>query len=155
MTINTDQFADFLIKAKRSTYARDGDDFSLPSPFPDSKMLAFEEGELSYRDTYFGMAQFSGQEVVSLKSCAIWSMAYSGKSMQGEDLSGIYDFLRQALMLVSADAPFRGPEELFSKTGLHYQNRYHGNIDFFSGEESIWRKETLLYRLYYTGGRIS
>lgn len=155
MKINTERFTQFLIKAKKSTYAGAGDDFSLPSPLPDSKMLSFVENELEYRDIYFGMQQFSGQEVVSLKGQTIWSMTYSGRSIQNVNVSGVYEFLRQALLQVSADAPFRGPKKLFDNTGLRYQNSFQGNIDFFSGEESIWHNDSLLYRLYYTGGWIS
>lgn len=155
MTINTEQFVSFLVKAKKSTYAGTGDDYSLPSPFSGSKMLAFEEGYLGYRDIYFGMTQFVGQEVVYLKDRAIWSMAYSGSSMQSEDTHGVYEFLRQALLLVSASEPFRGPREFIGNTDLIYRNSCNGDINFFSGEETIWRKETLLYQLNYTGGWIA
>ena len=155
MPVNTVQLIDFLIKAKKNTYAGAGDNISLPSPFSASKMLVFEEDHLNYRDIYFGTRQFSGQEAVSLTEHVLWSMTYSGKSMPGGDLQEIYDFLRQALLLIPADAPFRGPKELFGNAGLHYRNSYSGDIGFFSGEESICREGVLLYKLHYTGGWVS
>lgn len=152
MTIDMEKFISFLIKAKKCTYASAGDDFTLPSPFPYSKMLECEEGDLSYRDIYFGTEQFVGQEVVSMKARPVWSMTYSGRTIPGENLSYVYSFLRQALQHVPLKAPFRGPHEFCGDTGLRYQNSCVGNVDFFSGEETIWREDTMIYQLNYSGG---
>jgi hypothetical protein len=55
-----------LVEAKRRTYAGLDDDATVSTPIiAGSKQLEYSAGELSYRDIYFGMAFFVGQEVVT------------------------------------------------------------------------------------------
>lgn len=144
----------FLVAAKKATYAGSGDDFSLPSPFPESKLLAFSAGNYAYRDIYFGMTSFSGQEVVSFCQKPVWSMCYSGECTAKDDIANIYAFLRKALLQIPLSAPLRGPE-VFRESGLDYINNYKGDMKFFSGMESITKEGSLIYRLNYSGGLLS
>ncbi len=73
------RLAAFLVEAKRRTYAGLDDDATVSTPIiPGSKQLEYSDNELNYRDIYFGMAFFVGQEVVTEHQQAIWSMSYAG-----------------------------------------------------------------------------
>ncbi|MFX8235358.1 DUF5680 domain-containing protein, partial [Acinetobacter baumannii] len=67
----------------------------------------------AYRDIYFGMGFFVGQETVSQDDRVIWSMSYSGGARaeiaDRDGFLAIYKFLRQALLAVRVEEPFRGP----------------------------------------------
>ena len=155
MIRNLEQFKNFLIKAKTSSYANSDDRVFLQSPLPDSKLLEFKEGNFTYRDIYFGSMQFAGQETVSLNDKVIWTMNYTGQSQTDENLVAIYDFLCKALLQISVTSPFRGPTELSGESGFYYKNKFKGDIDFFHGEETIMQNDVIIYRLYYSGGWVS
>lgn len=152
MTENLRQLLNFLLEAKHSTYASSGGITNKASPFLGAKFLEYEEGELLYRDLYFGSLQFTGQEVIYQKGNPVWSMNYSGKCFKGGCPDIIYGFLRQVLLKSTLDAPYRGPETLYGDNGLRYVNCYTGDIDFFHGQEQIWQNEMLAYQLHYSGG---
>src|SRR5438876_531359 len=66
---STARLSAFLVEAKRRTYAGLDDDATVPAQiFPGSKQLEYREGDLSYRDIYFGMT-FFGTEAVVATSC--------------------------------------------------------------------------------------
>ena len=107
-------FAAFLIEAKRRTYAGLDDDATVAAPLlRGSKQLEHRAAPYAYRDIYFGMGFFVGQETVSRDDRVIWSMSYSGgvraEIMDRDVFLAIYKFLRQALLAVSVDQPHRGP----------------------------------------------
>jgi hypothetical protein len=52
------EFLDFLIKAKKATYASQGDNASVTPLLEGSRQLEFQEGNFLYRDVYFGMSYF-------------------------------------------------------------------------------------------------
>ena len=54
----------FLRHAKLATYAAQGDDASVAPLLGGSKQLEYRDGDWLYRDIYFGMLRFVGQEVV-------------------------------------------------------------------------------------------
>jgi hypothetical protein len=148
----------FLVEAKRRTYAGLDDDATVPVQiFPGSKQLEYREGDLSYRDIYFGMTYFVGQEVVQTGERVIWSMSYAGGVLsditgRGEVLA-VYAFLRKALLGIGADRPFRGPL-LFEEGDFRYLNASQGDVSEFHGEEQIFRAGAGVYRLRYGGGFI-
>src|SRR5213075_27496 len=97
----------------RRTYAGLDDDATVAAPIlRGSKQLVHSEHDLSYRDIYFGMAFFVGQETVTAGERVIWSMSYAGgvssDVVDPGSLRAIYAFLRQALLAVSEERPFRG-----------------------------------------------
>ena len=155
---SSDRLSAFLVEAKRRTYAGLDDDATVPAQiFPGSKQLEYRDGDLSYRDIYFGMAYFVGQEVVQAGDRVIWSMSYAGGlspgiTDRGEALA-IYAFLRKALLDIRTDRPFRGPA-LFEQGELRYLNASEGGLSEFHGEEQIFRAGAGVYRLRYSGGII-
>ncbi|WP_241781951.1 hypothetical protein [Paenibacillus sp. DMB5] len=56
------ELVDFLLAAKKATYAGKGPERS-PSR-PASHDLAFERGNLKYMDTYLGSESFAGEEAL-------------------------------------------------------------------------------------------
>src|SRR6202048_2184111 len=76
-----EQFVDFLLEAKRTTYAGQGDEATVTPLVTGSKQLEYRDGDYLYRDIYFGMAYFVGQEVVFHRELAVWSMSYAGGVM--------------------------------------------------------------------------
>lgn len=155
MDVDLPKLARFLAKAKRATYAAQGDDASVPSVLPGSKQLEYASGPLSYRDIYFGSAHFAGQEVVYLEEEPVWSMVYCGGVTEASEISTseVYTFLRQALRSVTEEWPFRGPST-FELGRFKYCNGICGDIAAFSGIERIEKDGQEIYRLHYTGGTL-
>jgi hypothetical protein len=129
MRTDLDSFLRFLIQAKKATYAAQGDDASVPPVLPGSKQLEYRSGDYLYRDIYFGMGFFAGQEVVSYQGRPIWSLVCAGgmtpRPDEAERMRPVCAFLRQALRLVDETSVFRGPER-FADGGFLYQNVSHG-----------------------------
>jgi hypothetical protein len=62
-----------------------------------------------------------------------------------------YEFLRQALLAVDRNSPYRGPAS-FSIGDKRYLNRVEGALDRFHGSEEISERNSTLYELHYSGG---
>ena len=149
--------AAFLVEAKRRTYAGLDDDATVAVPLlTGSKQLEHRAPPYTYRDIYFGLGFFVGQETVSRDDRMIWSMSYSGgvrADITDRDIIlAIYRFLRQALLGLRAEEPFRGPR-LFEQEGVVYRNEVEGGLDRFHGIETISQPDGApLYALRYNGG---
>jgi hypothetical protein len=146
---------DFLLRAKRHTYAAQGDDATVTPLLPGTKQLEYREGPFSYRDVYVGMAYFAGQEIVSYQDQPVWSMSYAGGVAADVTdrgaIGAIYAFLRQALKQGTVVQPYRGPELL--RQGFYlYTNQSAGTMETFSGQERITDAGRLVYELRYGGG---
>lgn len=146
---------DFLIEAKRHTYAAQGDDASVVPLLPRSRQLEYGNESLLYRDVYFGMAYFVGLETVYQKGQPYWSMSYAGGVDQAvtamDEVRSIYAFLRAALRQVSAEYIFRGPSN-FRDGDYDYENSFDGNFETFRGSEVIRQTGRIVYTLSYSGG---
>ena len=142
------QTVEFLIRAKRATYAGKGAETT--SSRPGSHDLAYREGEYLYYDTYLGGERFAGEEAVWIGENPGWSMNYAGR-VTGENFSG--DFLKEALLRVPEEEPYRGPREY---TGGEYA--YHceteGSFEWFQGKETIDHRGKQIYECYLHGGLI-
>lgn len=68
-----------------------------------------------------------------------------------ESYSG--DFLKEALMQVPKDKPFRGPM-VFSKGEYHYHCKVDGDFIWFHGYEEIFYEATRVYECYFHGAKI-
>ena len=154
--ISLARLSEFLVDAKRKTYAGLDDDATVTALLlPGSKQLEYRDGDLSYRDIYFGMRFFVGQETVQAAPGVIWSMSYSGGVVPAvvdrNEFLAIYAFLRQALLAIRDDRPFRGPPQ-FEDESFRYTNVSSGDVAEFHGEEQIFRGGLKLYGLRYGGG---
>jgi hypothetical protein len=143
----------FLVKAKINTYASGGE--SKEKILIDgSKEFIFEEKEFKYRDRYFGYNPFIGQEIVWQNGKIIWGMNYYGEViLEIVPTKEIYQFLREELKRVPRKKPFRGPSN-YRKSDFRYVNKVKGKIERFEGQEFIFYKKQLVYKLSYQGGLI-
>ncbi|MGA3136858.1 MAG: DUF5680 domain-containing protein [Terracidiphilus sp.] len=150
-----DALVKFLVKAKKSTYASQGDAATVKRVLlPGTHQLEFSDGPFFYRDIYVGSTTFAGQEIVYYAGKPIWSMSYAGdipQEVAKEDVEGLVKLLHKALMNVPESNPYRGPSEI--KDGAYqYSNHAGGSFGSFFGEEEICRDGTVLYKLHYEGG---
>ena len=156
MLMDHDAVAAFLIEAKRRTYAGLDDDATIATPLlAGSKQLEHRAGPYAYRDIYFGMGFFVGQETVSKGDRVIWSMCYSGGARpevtDRDALLALYKFLRQALLACDVRAPYRGPPT-FAGDEMTYRSHVEGTLGCFHGVEQISQDGAVLYELRYSGG---
>lgn len=151
---------EFLVKAKKSTYAN-GKAARVESSRPCSKDYHYQETDgkdtFVYHDTYFGGFNFIGGEVVYKNDKPIWGMNYYGISLDDNEYNdAIKNALRPALCLVGEDCkvlPLRGPKK-FINNEYKYTFTCKGTLQNFSGEEKIYKKGKLIYKLLCNGGEI-
>ncbi|MCR5687744.1 MAG: DUF5680 domain-containing protein [Lachnospiraceae bacterium] len=138
----------FLIKAKQATYAGKGAETT--SSREKSHDLIFEDGELMYYDTYLGGKKFAGEEALWISKEPYWSMNYVGR-VTGDHFSG--DFLKEALLRVPEDKPFRGPK-MYISGDYRYDCDIEGDFEWFLGKETISFKGIPVYECLFHGGLI-
>ncbi len=148
---NQTQFVQFLLDAKKNTYAGDGK-LSAPSR-PASKDLSFQQGDYLYLDTYLGSLDFIGEEAVWHRQQPIWAMNYYGKMMADEVPDGFSHCLKSALLKAPVEAPYRGPAH-FQDGRFDYICQWEGNLDQFEGSEQILVDGKEIYRLVFHGGSL-
>jgi len=150
--MNKSELKDFLVEAKKATYAA-GDDIEERVNPDKSTTFLFEDGDWKYHDNYFGGEPYGGREVVHYKGNPVYIMTYYGnvKLINSIVLEQVYEVLMGALGLITSDYPYRGPER-FEKGDFVYTNSHEGEIDNFSGEESIVYQGQEVYRAKYMGG---
>jgi len=139
---------EFLLRAKRATYAGDGHESA--SSRPASRDLRYEEGALLYIDSYLGGEKFAGEEALWKDGKPIWAMNYAGRIL-GEGFSR--DFHLSALRLGTTELPFRGPPR-HDEGAYSYECAVEGDASWFSGREEIRFKGARIYECVFHGGEI-
>lgn len=142
----SDDIINFLIKAKKSSYAGKGAEVT-PSR-PNSHDFQYSEGIFEYIDTYIGGERFAGEEAVWIENIPFWSMNYIGR-ITGDGFSG--DFLKEVLLLVPKDKPYRGPM-IYQKGDYTYHCIVNGKFDWFQGVEEIFLCGKQVYECTFHGG---
>ena len=144
--IEISELACFLVKAKKATNANKTN--KVNSSRKESHDYSYQENNYTYLDSFFGAENFSGQEIVYKDGKPCWSMNYYGRVIE-ENFNG--DFLKEALLQVDEELPFRGP--LFYQKGEYlYLLRIQGKIDFFQGVEEIYYQTYKVYEGFIQGG---
>jgi len=148
-----EKLAEFLVKAKRATYAAGVVAEKVVEP-DQSTSLRFVEGDFCYHDNYFGGEPFGGREVVFFDNQPVFMMVYYGRVDEViDDFGPIYQVLMGALKKIPVSHPFRGPNS-FETDDYLYENKYDGELENFSGEEKISYDGRVVYRAKYAGGLI-
>jgi hypothetical protein len=156
---NLELLTEFLIKAKKATYASGQKGEKLSDG---SERFRFAEGDLEYVDEFSGTKHFGGSEVILHRGKRVWFMGYyGGLHLVDDPKEDIYAFLRKALLQIGTPPenpfapilPFRGPER-FQEGDFTYENEMHGSIKRFQGSEIIYRNGGRVYMLEYSGGII-
>lgn len=146
----------FLIEAKKQTYANENVKKQLSSR-KGSFDYEYSSNNMIYHDTYFGGTNFMGEEVVYEENdTPIWGMNYYGVTLdQTLSEEAVDKALRPALMQVGSDdiIPVRGPKE-YINGNYKYIFNVSGNLDYFEGEETIYKNEKKVYVLKCHGGVI-
>ena len=147
---------DFLIEAKKSTYAN-GTTEKIESNRLGSKDYEYKKDNMLYHDTYFGGTNFIGEEVVYIDNKIYWAMNYYGVTLD-ENLGekAMDNALRPALMQVGVSEniiPVRGPRE-YKNGDFKYTFEVSGDLTNFSGIETIYKNDKKVYELKCNGGLI-
>ncbi len=147
---------EFLIEAKKQTYANKKVKKQEPSR-RGSYDYEYSKGNMVYHDTYFGGINFMGEEVVYEKfDTPIWGMNYYGITLDESLSDEVYTkVLRPALMQVGSDdlIPVRGPRE-YTNGEYKYTFDVSGDLNYFEGEEVIYKNNKRVYVLKCHGGVI-
>lgn len=147
--VDTKKMVKFLLLAKKNTYA--AKDNQISSSRINSHDFCYEDNNgYTYYDTYLGGECFAGEEAVWLHNNPVWSMNYVGRVI-GENFN--VDFLKEVLMEVSEELPFRGPE-IYTKGDYHYHCKVDGEFIWFQGYEEIFYMNEKIYECYFHGGVI-
>ena len=154
MSINHKSLAQFIVEAKRRTYASQGDDASVQALLNDRNNLS-TVAVIIFIEIFILVQLFIGQETVEFENRPIWSMVYSGgvtnPNSDWDIMGPIYNFLRQALRSVDTNSIYRGPN--YYKSGTYiFKNEYEGTLDCFQGKEIILIGDEKVYELKYSGG---
>lgn len=140
---------EFLLLAKRNTYAAENN--NVDSCRTNSHDYCYrDKNGFTYLDSYFDGECFAGEEVVWLYENPVWSMNYAGRVI-GENFSG--DFLKEVLMQVPIELPFRGPR-IYTKGDYHYHCKVDGEFVWFQGYEEIFYIDKKIYECCFHGGVI-
>ena len=97
-----------------------------------------------------GGDQFAGEEALWISNVPFWSMNYAGRVI-GENFSG--DFLKEALLHVPEEKPYRGPAE-YVNGDYAYRCDVDGSFDWFQGRETIECRGKLIYECFFHGRTI-
>jgi hypothetical protein len=142
---------EFITNAHKHTYAAPKEikkQYKCETPILSGhKDYEFVEGDFKYHDSYAGWSWPPGKEVIFYKEKPVWCMSYQGKAnddLSEEFIEKIYSFLKQALMNIDKDMPFRGPKE-FSEGDFRYTFKIKGNYSYFVGQERVFYKEESVF----------
>lgn len=145
---------DFLIEAKQKTYASQTEDAAVRPLLMGSHQYEFVQAPFTYRDIYFGVRYFVGQETVYQDGRPYWAMSYGGgvkPHLSDAETQDVYAFLQSVLRQISLDHIFRGPPE-YQDNRYRYVNTWHGHVDRFYASEAICHQDAALYTMHYQGG---
>jgi len=143
----------FIVQAKASTYVGDGQ--KTKSCRTGSHDLKFQEGPFCYLDSYFGGANFIGQEVVYYQDEPIWAMNYYGRIIEPEKITAAEagQIIKESLSMMYQEGRFLGGFE-YSIEGSIYTDTSYGDLESFTGKEWISRDNVKVYGLVYHGGLV-
>jgi hypothetical protein len=153
LDLSLDQLNNFIVQAKAATYAGDGP--KAASSRPKSLDLQFSDGDFSYIDSYFGGADFLGQEVVYYQGEPVWAMNYYGRILEPERIEAAEagQIIQQSLSAMYQENRFLGGFE-FTIDSDRYIDTSQGDLTMFTGTEWIEREGVRVYDLVYHGGLV-
>ena len=153
MSIDLDELAAFIVRAKAATYVGDGE-HATPSRLA-SHDLRFSEGNWTYHDSYFGGSDFIGEEVVYFDGKPVWAMNYYGRILRDDLLTAAEagQMIKVSLSHMYSESRFLGGFE-YTQNDLTYIDTSEGSAASFYGREFIRREQDIAYELVYHGGLI-
>lgn len=148
-----DQLNAFIVRAKAATYVGGGQK-SL-SRRPGSHDLEFHEGAFAYLDSYFGGADFIGQEAVYFEGKPVWAMNYYGRILKPNLITAAEagQMIQASLSRLYQQGRFLGGFE-YTMGQDTYVDTNAGDTASFTGKEWITHNGVKVYELVYHGGLI-
>jgi hypothetical protein len=152
-TLSLERLEAFVITAKAATYAGNGK--KVEPTRPGSIDLSYEDGDLLYRDSYFGTGDFIGEEVVWYRGEPIWAMNYYGYILVPEELSPEESgkVIKESLTALYSEGRFLSGFKHQTSLGIYIDTNV-GDVSNFHGLEWTERGGQRLYELRYHGGLI-
>jgi len=150
--MNGESLRQFLLDSNKAGYAG-GEEKKWTKESDGSTTIPFQKGEWRSHDNFFGGEPYGGRAVVFYRDKPAWMMVYYGWVDEGVETNQVYQILRNALMRMPEDYPFRGPKE-YQEGEYVYTNSWEGGVEQFSGEEKIMQGEKLVYKANYLGGLV-
>ena len=150
--MNKEALHQFLIDSNKAGYAGGEEKQWIKEP-DGSTTIPYSQGDWKSHDNFFGGEPYSGRIVVFHHDKAVWMMVYYGWVVEEVATDPVYEILRNALMRMPEDAPFRGPKE-YQEGGFVYRNTWSGDVERYSCEEQITQGKKLIYQANYLGGLV-
>jgi len=150
--MNKEALKQFLIDSNKAGYAG-GEEKKWIKEADGSTSIPFEKDLWRSDDNFFGGEPYGGRTIVFREGKPYWIMVYYGWIEEGIETDPVYGVLRNALAQMPKDYPFRGPKE-YKEDDYVYTNTWDGEVDRFSGEESIVQGDKLIYKANYLGGLV-
>jgi len=143
----------FIVRAKSATYVGSGA-HSL-SHRPGSHDLEFHDSDYAYLDSYFGSADFIGEEVVYYQDRPAWAMNYYGRILQPGRITAAQagQVIKESLTCLYREGRFLGGFEHVTGLGVYHDSN-QGDFTSFTGREWITIEGETVYELHYHGGLI-
>jgi hypothetical protein len=148
-----EQLNAFIVRAKAHTYVGGG--AKSPPCRPGSHDLQFHDGSFSYLDSYFGGADFLGQEVAYYEGEPIWAMNYYGRILESAMITPAEagQIIQESLSRMYQEGRFLGGFEHTTENGT-YVDTSEGDVASFTGREWITCEGVKVYELIYHGGLV-
>ena len=146
------ELAEFIVEANKNTWAADKG--KVAPQRPGCKELDYERGDWHLRDSYTGYFCAPGMTIVYYKGQPAWTMAYGGSGMEDDkyEIAGqTFDFLKEVLMKVTPQLPYRGPKN-FKDGEYQYKLKVKGDLADFDGKETITKGKELVFSQLFFGG---
>ncbi len=152
-TTSLEKLNRFIVLAKAATYVGGGK--KAESSRKSSRDLAFQDGDFSYLDSYFGGTDFIGQEVVYENDEPVWAMNYYGRILAPEKITSAEagQIIKASLSKLYEEGRFLGGFT-YAVGAFNYTDTNQGNPQSFTGQEWITRDGVKVYELVYHGGLI-
>jgi len=102
----------FIVEANQHTWAGEGAE--VEPQRPGYKELEYRNGLWCLRDSYTSYFQAPGMTTVYHRERPVWAMSYGGPGQtegHQDHAKETFNFLKDALMHVTPELPFRGPPE--------------------------------------------
>lgn len=143
----------FIIEAKVHTYVGSGQP-SLAHR-PGAHDLEYHRSPFAYLDSYFGGADFIGEEVVYFEGQPVWAMNYYGRILRPDRIEAAEagQIIKASLTEMYREGRFLGGFT-YETHGSTYHDTSAGDFTAFTGREWIERDGVVVYELHYHGGLI-
>jgi hypothetical protein len=143
----------FIVRAKAVTYVGGGT--KIPACRHGSHDLKFVDSDWTYLDSYFGGADFIGEETVWFAGEPVWAMNYYGYILKPELITPAQagHMIKASLSRMYTEGRFLGGFQ-YGEDDFTYFDTNEGEFSHFMGREWIERAGIKAYELVYHGGLI-